>query len=189
MLKIKENQLSLGDVIYDTGNQYDSVHTINKIIVYKLYIDKDYITINDHYFLHKCEDGYYYNSQYYFSESKANKVINNYIEMQEKRKLKYEKQQEIKKQYEQQIVDNKLRKKYIDKIIMINRHNEWEKTKVKDIYATNKGIYLIPCLDGHICKLSREGNTWKIWSELEELEIQKKKLEKRIKELTEKGDE
>ena len=27
---------------------------------------------------------------------------------------------------------------------MIKRHNEWEKTKVKEIYATNKGIYLRP---------------------------------------------
>lgn len=183
MLKIKENQLLLGDVIYDTGNQYDSIHIVNKIKIYKLCINKDYIVINDHYYLHKREDGYYYNSQYYISEKKANNVINNYIEMQKKRKAKYEKEQERKKQYDQQIIDNKLKEKYIDELIMINRHNEWEKTRVKEIYATNKGIYLRPYLDGHICKLSREGNTWKEWSELEELEIQKKKLEKRINEL------
>ena len=183
MLKIKENQLLLGSIIYDTGNQYDSVHIVNKIKIYKLCIDKDHIIINDYHYLYKKEDGYYYNSRYYFSENKANKVINNYIEMQEKRKLKYEKKQEIKRQYDQQIIDNKLREKYIDKPIMINRHNEWEKTKVKEIYATNKGIYLRPYLDGHICKLSREGNTWKMWSELEELEIQKEKLEKRINDL------
>lgn len=183
MLKIKENQLLLGDVIYDTGNQYDSIHIVNKIKIYKLCIDKDYIVINDHYYLHKREDGYYYNLQYYISEKKANNVINNYIEMQKKRKAKYEKEQERKKQYDQQIIDNKLKEKYIDELIMINRHNEWEKTRVKEIYATNKGIYLRPYLDGHICKLSREGNTWKEWSELEELEIQKKKLEKRINEL------
>lgn len=84
MLMIKENQLLLGSVIYDTGNQYDSVHRVNEITIYKLCIDKDYIIINDHYYLYKKEDGYYYNSQYYFSESKANKVIKNYIEMQEK---------------------------------------------------------------------------------------------------------
>lgn len=183
MIKVKENQLLLGSIIYDTGNQYDTVHKINKIEIYKLCIDKDRIVINDYHCLYKREDGYYYSSRYCFSENKANKVINNYIEMQEKRKLKYEKEQKIKRQYDQQIIDNKLKEKYIDKPIMINRHNEWQKTKVKEIYATNKGIYLIPYLDGHICKLSREGNTWKMWSELEELEIQKEKLEKRISDL------
>ena len=174
MLKIKENQLLLGSIIYDTGNQYDSVHIVDKIKIYKLCIDKDYIIINNYHYLYKREDGYYHSSRYYFSENKANKV---------KRKAKYEKQQEIKKQYDQQIIDNKLKEKYIDKYIMINRHNEWEKTKVKEIYATNKGIYLRPYLDGHLCKLSREGNTWKMWSELEELEMQKEKLEKRISDL------
>lgn len=183
MIKVKENQLLLGSTIYDTGSQYDSAHVVNKIEIYKLCIDKDCITINDCHNLWKREDGYYSNSRYYFSESKANKVINTYIEQQEKRKLKYEKEREIKKQYDQQIIDNKLREKYIDKFILVNRHNEWEKTKVKDIYTTNKGIYLIPRIDGHICKLSREGHTWKMWSELEELEIQKEKLEKRINDL------
>lgn len=66
---------------------------------------------------------------------------------------------------------------------MINQHNDWEKTKVKEIYATNKGIYLRPYLAGHLCKLSREGHTWKMWSELEELEIQKQKIEERINKL------
>lgn len=183
MLKIKENQLLLGSIIYDTGNQYDSVHIVNKIEIYKLCIDKDHIIINDYHYLYKREDGYYYSSRYYFSENKANKVINNYIEMQEKRKAKYEKEKIIKEQYDKQIIDNKLREKYIDKPIMIKRNNEWKKTKVKEIYATNKGIYLRPYSDGHICKLSREGHTWKMWSELEELEIQKEKLEKRISDL------
>ena len=187
MLKVKENQLLLGTVIYDAGNQYYSVYKINEITIYKLCIDKDRIIINDNYYLYKNEDGYYCNLQYYFSKSKANKVINNYIEMQEKRKAKYEKEKAIKEQYDKQIIDDKLKEKYIDKLIMIKRHNEWEKTKVKEVYATNKGIYLRPYLDGHICKLSREGNTWKIWSELEELEIQKQKLEERIKEIKDKA--
>lgn len=185
-MEIKPNQLSLNDVIYYTGNQYDSVHEVKKITIYSLYIDKDYIKINDYYYLHSRENGHYYSSALYFSEKKATNVINNYIEMQEKRKAKYEKEKVIKEQYDKQIVDNKLREKYIDKPIMINRHNEWQKTKVKEIYATNKGIYLRPYLDGHICKLSREGHTWKMWSELEELEIQKQKLERRIKEIKDK---
>ena len=185
-MEIKSNQLLLNDVIYYTGNQYASRHEVTKITIYKLYIDKDYIKINDYYYLHSRENGYYYSSNLYFSEKKATNVINNYIEMQEKRKAKYEKEKVIKEQYDKQIVDNKLREKYIDKPIMIKRHNGWEKTKVKEIYATNKGIYLTPYSDGHICKLSREGHTWKMWSELEELETQKQKLEKRIKEIKDK---
>lgn len=109
--------------------------------------------------------------------------------LQEKRKAKYEKEKLIKEQYDKQIIDNKLKEKYIDKPIMINRYNEWEKTKVKEIYATNKGIYLRPYLDGHICKLSREGHTWKMWSELEELETQKQELERRIKEIKDKTED
>ena len=186
IMEIKSNQLLLNDVIYYTGNQYDSKHEVTKITIYKLYIDKDYIKINDYYYLHSRENGYYYSSNLYFSEKKATNVINNYIEMQEKRKAKYEKEKVIKEQYEKQIIDNKLKEKYIDKPIMINRHNEWQKTKVKEIYATNKGIYLRPYLDGHICKLSREGHTWKMWSELEELETQKQELERRIKEIKDK---
>ena len=185
-MEIKPNQLSLNDVIYYTGSQYDSRHEVTKITIHKLCIDKDYIEINDYYYLHSRENGYYYSPSLYFSEKKATNVINNYIEMQEKRKAKYEKEKVIKEQYDKQIIDNKLKEKYIDKPIMINRHNEWQKTKVKEIYATNKGIYLRPYSDGHICKLSREGHTWKMWSELEELEIQKQKLEKRIKEIKDK---
>ena len=185
-MEIKSNQLSLNDVIYYTGNQYDSKHEVTKITIYKLYIDKDYLKTNDYYYLHSRENGYYYSSNLYFSEKKATNVINNYIEMQEKRKAKYEKEKAIKEQYDKQIIDNKLKEKYIDKPIMIKRNNEWEKTKVKEIYATNKGIYLGPYSDGHICKLSREGHTWKMWSELEELETQKQELEKRIKEIKDK---
>lgn len=185
-MEIKCNQLSLNDVIYYTGNQYDSVYEVKKITIYKLYIDKDYIKINDYYYLHSRENGCYYSSNLYFSEKKATNVINNYIEMQEKRKAKYEKEKVIKERYDKQIIDNKLKEKYIDKPIMINQNNEWKKTKVKEIYATNKGIYLRPYLDGHICKLSREGHTWKMWSELEELETQKQELERRIKEIKDK---
>lgn len=188
-MEIKSNQLLLNDVIYYTGNQYDSKHEVTKITIYNLYIDKDYIKINDYYYLHSRENGYYYSSNLYFSEKKATNVINNYIEMQEKRKAKYEKEKIIKEQYDKQIIDNKLREKYIDKLIMIKRHNEWEKTKVKEIYATNKGIYLRPYSDGHICKLSREGHTWKMWSELEELETQKQELERRIKEIKDKTED
>ena len=185
-MEIKCNQLSLNDVIYYTGCQYDSTHEVKKIIIYKLCIEKNYIKINDFYYLHSGVNGYYYSSSLYFSEKKATNVVNNYIEMQEKRKAKYEKEKVIKEQFDKQIIDNKLKEKYIDKPIMINQNNEWKKTKVKEIYATNKGIYLRPYLDGHICKLSREGNTWKMWSELEELEVQKQKLEERIKEIKDK---
>lgn len=185
-MEIKSNQLLLNDVIYYTGNQYDTKHEVTKITIYKLYIDKDYIKINDYYYLHSRENGYYYSSNLYFSEKKATNVVNNYIEMQEKRKARYEKEKVIEEQYEKQIIDNKLKEKYIDKPIMINRNHEWQKTKVREIYATNKGIYLRPYLDGHICKLSREGHTWKMWSELEELETQKQELEKRIKEIKDK---
>ena len=163
-MEIKPNQLLLNDVIYYTGSQYDSTHEVTKITINKLYIDKDYIKINDYYYLHSRENGYYYSSNLYFSEKKATNVINNYIEMQEKRKAKYEKEKVIKEQYDKQIVDNKLREKYIDKPIMINRGDEWVKTKGKEVFATENGIYIRPDFDGHICKLSREGHTWKMWS-------------------------
>lgn len=186
MLKIKANQISLNNVIYYTGDVYSSHHEVIKIIIKSIKFGNtdDVIKINDTFWLNKCKgEEYYYNNRLTFSENKANRIVNEYIKQQQKRKLKYEKCQEIKRQYDQQIVDNNLREKYIDKYIMINRNNEWQKTRVKDIYATNKGIYLEPYIDGHVCKLSREGNTWKMWSELEELEIQKKKLEKRISDL------
>lgn len=188
MLKIKANQISLNDIIYDTGDIYSSHHEVTKIIVrsinFREFDEDNVIVINDTYWLYKCKDEEcYYNNRLTFSENKANRIVDEYIKQQQKRKEKYEKEKVIKEQYDKQIIDNKLREKYIDKPIMINRHNEWEKTKVKEIYATNKGIYLRPYLDGHLCKLSREGKTWKMWSELEELEIQKQKLEKRINEL------
>ena len=67
---------------------------------------------------------------------------------------------------------------------MLNRGEDgWVKTKCKEVWALETGIYLIPNFNGHICKLSREGKTWKMWSELEELEEEKKKLEERIKAL------
>ena len=106
--------------------------------------------------------------------------------MNNKRKEKYAKEKEIEEKYKQQIIDDKLEEKYIGKPIMINRGKDgWVKTKCKEVYATNSGIYLHVDFYGHICKLSREGNTWKMWSELEELEEEKNKLEKRIKELKE----
>jgi hypothetical protein len=184
MLKIKKNQLSLGSIIYDTGYEYSSYHELKKVVVNSLKLDDAGIYINDYYRLYyDGSEDYYWNRTLYFSENKANKVIKEYTLREERRKLKYEKEKAIQEQYKQQIIDNKLKEKYIDKPIMIKRHSEWQKTKVKEIYATNKGIYLRPYLDGHICKLSREGNTWKMWSELEELEIQKEKIEKRINEL------
>ena len=59
-MEIKSNQLLLNDVIYYTGDQYDSVHEVKKITIYKLYIDKDYIKINDYYYLHSRRNCRYY---------------------------------------------------------------------------------------------------------------------------------
>lgn len=186
MIKVKANQLSLNDILYDTGSVYSSHHELKKVVVNSLKLDDAGIYINDYYRLYyNASEDYYFNVTLYFSENKANKVIKEYTLIEERRKLKYEKEKAIEKQYEQQIIDNKLKEKYIDKPIMIKQHSEWKKTKVKEIYATNKGIYLMPYVDGHICKLSREGNTWKMWSELEELETKKQMLEKRINELKE----
>ena len=68
---------------------------------------------------------------------------------------------------------------------MIFREHKWIKTSVKRIYATHNDIYLVPKLDGHICKMSRESKTWKWWDEIEELEMQKIELENKIKQLKE----
>ena len=186
MIKVKANQLSLNDILYDTGSSYSSHHELKKVVVNSLKLDDAGIYINDYYRLYyNASEDYYYGYELFFGEKKATNVVNEYIKQQNKRKEKYEKEKAIVKQYEQQIIDNKLKEKYIDKPIMIKQHSEWKKTKVKEIYATNKGIYLMPYEDGHICKLSREGNTWKMWSELEELEMKKQMLEKRINELKE----
>ena len=186
MIKIKENQISLNDVLYDTGDRYSSHPTLRKIIIQSLRLEDNRIVINDSYWLYKIVNNsindYYYNSALYFSEKKATNVVNNYIEQQKKREEKYKKEDEIEEKYKQQIIDEKLEEKYVDKPIMINRGEDgWVKTKCKEVYATENGIYIRPSFCGHLCKLSREGKTWKMWSELEELEEQKRKLEEKIK--------
>jgi len=186
MIKVKANQLSLNDVLYDTGDRYSSHHELKKIVIQTLELREGRIVINNYYWLYKIVNNsavdYYYNNALFFSEKKATNVVNNYIEQQKKREEKYKKEDELEEKYKQQIIDEKLEEKYIDKFIMINRGEDgWIKTKVKEIYATENGIYIRPSFCGHICKLSREGRTWKMWSELEELEEQKRKLEEKIK--------
>lgn len=185
MIKVKENQLSLNDVLYDTGDLYSSHHELKKVVIQSLKLEEGRIVINNYYWLYKIANNsiedYYYNRELYFSEKKATNVVNDYIKRENKRKEKYEKEKQLKEKYKQQIIDEKLEEKYVDKPIMINRGEDgWVKTTCKEVYATDSGIYLRPNYNGHICKLSREGNTWKMWSELEELEEQKRKLEERI---------
>lgn len=186
MIKVKANQLSLNDVLYDTGDLYSSHHEVKKIVIRLLKLEEGKIVINDYYWLYKIvnnsAEDYYYNSTLYFSEKKAVNVINDYIRQQNKRKEKYEKEKYEKEKYKQQIIDDKLEEKYVGKPIMINRGEDgWIKTKCKEVCAWETGIYLIPDFNGHICKLSREGKTWKMWNELEELEEEKRKLDERIK--------
>ena len=185
MIKVKLNQLSLNDVIYDTGDRYACHHELKKIVVKSLKLDDAGLYINDYYRLyHNANEDYYYGYELFFSEKKATNVVNNYIEQQNKRKEKYVKEKEIEEKYKQQIINDKLEEKYIGKFIMIYRGKDgWVKTKGKEVFATESGIYIRLDFCGHICKLSREGKTWKMWSELEELEIQKEKLEKRISDL------
>lgn len=185
MIKVKLNQLSLNDILYDAGDRYACHHQLKEIVIKSLKLDDTGLYINDYYRLYyNANENYYYNYELFFSKKKATNVVNNYIEQQNKRKEKYAKEDKLEKKYKQQIIDEKLEEKYIDKPIMINRGEDgWVKTKCKEVYATENGIYLIPKFDGHICKLSREGRTWKMWSELEELETRKQMLEKRINEL------
>lgn len=182
MIKIKENQLSLNDVLYDAGDLYSSHHEVKKVIVKSLELNGGTISINNYYRLYYIENEGYFSSfdNLYFSEKKATNVVDNYILQEQQRKRKYEKEEEKKEKNKKRIIDEKLEAKYINVPIMIYRENEWVKTKVKEIFATDVDIYLVPYIDGHLCKLSREGKTWKMWSELEELEEQKRKLEERI---------
>ena len=190
MIKVKPNKLSLNDVLYDTGDLYSSHHELKKVVIQSLKLEEDRIIINNNYWLYKIENNstedYYYNRTLYFSEKKATNVVNDYIKQQNKREEKYKKEKELEEKYKQQIIDEKLEEKYIDKPIMIYRGEDgWVKTKGKEVFATENGIYINPYFHGHLCKLSREGSTWKMWSELEELEEQKRKLEERIKTLKE----
>lgn len=185
MIKVKENQLSLNDVLYDTGDLYSSHHEVKKVVIWSLISGDSRIEINNNYYLYKMSNNsvgdYYYNNTLFFSEKKATNVVNDYIRQQNKRKEKYEKEKEREEKYKQQIIDEKLEEKYVGKLIMLNRGEDgWVKTRCKEVCAWETGIYLIPNFNGHICKLSREGKTWKMWSELEELEEEKKKLEERI---------
>lgn len=183
MIKVKLNQLSLNNIIYDTGYH----HELKKIVIKSLKLGDAGLYINEYYRLfHNANEDYYYNYELFFSEKKATNVVNEYIKQQNKRKEKYAKEKEIEEKYKQKIIDDKLEEKYIGKPVMLNRGKDgWIKTKCKGVYATNNGIYLDVNNYGHICKLSREGRTWKMWSELEELETQKQMLEKRINELKE----
>ena len=185
MLKIKANQISLNDIIYDAGDVYSSHHELKKVIVKSLELNDGCIVINNYYRLfHNSDEDYYYtHNNLYFSEKKATNVINDFIRQQNKRKEKYEKEKELQEKNKKRIIDEKLEEKYIEKPIMIYKENKWQKTKGKELIATEDDIYIVPYINGHICKLSREGKTWKMWSELEELEEEKKKLERRIKEL------
>jgi hypothetical protein len=187
MIKVKVNQLSLNDVLYDAGDIYACHHELKKIVIKHLELNDAGIVINNYYRLfYNANEDYYFKNNLFFSEKKATNVVNEYIKQQNRRKEKYAKEKEIEEKYKQQIIDNKLEEKYVGKPIMINRGKDgWVKTKGKEVYATDSGIYLNVDFYGHICKLSREGKTWKMWSELEELETQKQMLEKRINELKE----
>jgi hypothetical protein len=184
-MKILAKQIMLNDVLYYTGSRYDYNHEVKKIDVKKIEInDNGNLVINSYYYLYN-KDNYYQNESLYFSEKKANNVITNWIEISNKAKEKYKEQDIQRQKYEDIIKNDNLEEKYINKNIMIFRDHKWIKTSVKRIYATHNDIYLVPKLDGHICKMSREGKTWKWWSELEELEIQKKLLEEKISKLKE----
>ena len=184
-MKILAKQIMLNDVLYYTGSRYDCNYEVKKINVKKIEInDNGNLVINGYYYLYN-RDNYYQNEKLYFSEKKANNVVNNFIELSNKAKAKYKKQDIKEQEYKDLIIKENLEEKYIDKNIMIFREHEWVKTSVKRIYATHNDIYLVPKLDGHICKMSREGKTWKWWSELEELETQKKLLEEKIIKLKE----
>ena len=185
MIKVKLNKLSLNDVLYDTGDRYACHHELKEIVIKSLKLDNNGLYINDYYRLyHNANEDYYYSYELFFSKKKATNVVNDYIRQQNKRKEKYAKEKEIEEKYKQQIIDDKLEEKYVGKFIMLYRGKDgWIKTKCKEVCAWETGIYLIPNFDGHICKLSREGNTWKMWSELEELKKKKKELERRINDL------
>lgn len=184
-MKITTNQIMLNDVLYYTGDRYAHYEKVKRIDVKKIEInDNGNLVINGYYYLYN-RNNLYQNEELYFSEKKANNVVNNWIEINNKSKEKY-KNQDIKEQeYKDLIIKEKLEEKYINKPIMIYQENEWRKTIVKSLYATHRGIYLVPKKDGHVCKLSKEEKTWKWWSELEELETQKKLLEEKIKILKE----
>ena len=184
MIKVKLNQLSLNDILYAAGDRYACHHELKEIVIKSLKLDTT-LYINDYYRLYyNANEDYYYNYGLFFSKKKATNVVNDYIRQQNKRKEKYEKEKELGEKYKQQIIDEKLEEKYVGKYIMLNRGKDgWVKTKCKEVCGWDTGIYLIPDFYGHVCKLSREGNTWKMWTELEELEMQKQMLEKRINEL------
>lgn len=182
MIKVKLNRLSLNDVIYDTGDRYACCHELKKIVVKSLKLDDTGLYINDYYRLyHNENEDYYYGYELFFSEKKATNVVNDYIRQQNKRKERYKKEEEIKRRYENKIIYEKLEEKYVGKPIMLYRGKDgWIKTKCKEVCAWEKGIYLVPDFNGHICKLSREGKTWKMWSELEELEEENERLKSQI---------
>ena len=186
-MRITADQIKINDIIFGVGYRYDSNKTVTKIIVTKLELNKDLI-INDHYYLYNRGE-YFENNNIFFSEKKANNVITNWIEISNKTKEKYKKQDIQRQKYEDIIKNDNLEEKYINKNIMIFRDHKWIKTSVKRIYATHNDIYLVPKLDGHICKMSRESKTWKWWSEIEELEMQKIELENKIKQLKENNTE
>lgn len=184
-MKVLANQIKLNDILYYVGSRYDSNKEVKKIDVKKIEInDNGNLVINSYYYLYN-KDNYFINESIYFSEKKANNVIKNWIEISDKAKEKYKEQDVKEQEYKEFIINEKLEEKYINKNIMIFREHEWVKTPIKRIYATHNDIYLVPKLDGHICKMSREGKTWKWWSELEELETQKKVLEEKINKLKE----
>lgn len=183
-MKIKAEQLKINDIIYYVNDTYIYVPQVSEIVINKIELKEKNLIINNYTWFYGRGD-YFENTQCFFSKNKANRVLESNKMIIEKRKEKYKKMEEKKKQFEEYIEKEKLNEKYLNKPIMINRCHEWTKTYVKKIYATDKGIYMFPKIDGHICKLSKEGKTWKWWSELEELETKKKELEDKIKKLKE----
>src|SRR5690554_4510733 len=189
--KVKPEKLKLGDVLYfvdrhnlSKGVQQATVTTLSlndkKEVTYKTDNRIDTYDVND------INNWYRYVSR---SELKAKRVYNNLLEARNRRKLKWQKEREIREENQKNL--DEVSKNYVGKTVMVRfkrygkEESYYKKVTIDTLYPTYKkdeySFSTKPTTNQYLT--TREGKSWYFWSELDELKQQKETIEKRIKEL------
>jgi len=189
--KVKPEKLKLGDVLYfvdrhnlSKGVQQATVTTLSlndkKEVTFKTDNRIDTYDIND------INNWYRYVSR---SELKAKRVYNNLLEARNRRKLKWQKEREIREENQKNL--DEVSKNYVGKTVMVRfkrygkEESYYKKVTIDTLYPTYKkdeySFSTKPTTNQYLT--TREGKSWYFWSELDELKQQKETIEKRIKEL------
>lgn len=127
-------------------------------------------------------------NRFWFSEKKANNVLN-CKKLQSKRKdERYKKETalyEKAKAQKNEVFINYKSKPVLVKLGDKDRGVYWAQDTIKDIYPHSSGTYYFYS-QKNVYLLTKENKTWKFYTEKIKLEMEKEKLEKQLREIEEK---